>query len=514
MAWDGYEDEPEPEPESGVGYFIMIGLGLFFLLPVFIALTDPGYEGNDEGIKYYILLSGLLGGVLTFIALKGLITPDKGVAARKIKKHFQLLVTRKNQKHIQLLATEFLEKGYSIWTTRGLQHFEAAMEQAVHVDQLLWKQIVFWPEEDTSTKSKSPSFVSPSFSNNKSIHLAGYVSTPQSLMVLPAHTANISRASIWQSQTESDPVELNLFETASHSASESKDNEAVVMSGLDQLSCIELYFADMITAEYLSTNGRIGQLKVTLRDGRSITLQSNPEVTALVREAIRTTKGVTPGIAPTPTITPDENVRFGTAFFASEDGYLITCHHVIKDAKEITIVLSDGTNLPARIVQADKVNDVALLKTDTTSKALPVSDSSHLTKGEEVFTLGYPHIGVQGQEQKATFGRVNSVSGIQDDIRFIQIDVPIQPGNSGGPLIDSKGQVVGIVTSTLDPYATLITSGSIPQNVNYAIKADYFLPLVRNLGGKLKEGPAERQITNMSDAVRDSELSVALVLAK
>jgi len=92
--------------------------------------------------------------------------------------------------------------------------------------------------------------------------------------------------------------------------------------------------------------------------------------------------------------------------------------------------------------------------------------------------LGYPLITIQGQEQKATFGKVNALSGIQDDIRFLQIDVPIQPSNSGGPLIDRKVRVIGVTNATLDVLNTLKESGSLPQNVNYAVKSDYIILLI------------------------------------
>ena len=84
-------------------------------------------------------------------------------------------------------------------------------------------------------------------------------------------------------------------------------------------------------------------------------------------------------------------------------------------------------------------------------------------------TLGYPRPRLQGARQKATFGRVNSAKGIHDDISNVQVDLPIQPGNSGGPLIDSKGRAVGVVASTLGLHS---------QNVNYAIKIDLLHTLI------------------------------------
>ena len=88
-------------------------------------------------------------------------------------------------------------------------------------------------------------------------------------------------------------------------------------------------------------------------------------------------------------------------------------------------------------------------------------------------TLGYPSPELQGAGQKATFGRVNSPSGPRDDARLAQIDAPVQPGNSGGPLLSTGGEVVGVVTATL--------RGDF-QNVNYAVKIDYLWPLLVRCG--------------------------------
>ncbi len=168
----------------------------------------------------------------------------------------------------------------------------------------------------------------------------------------------------------------------------------------------------------------------------------------------------------------------GTGFFVSRDGYIISASHVIQDAKEIAVVLRSGDTLRATVKGIDDANDIALLKVARIGKPLPVLSSNAIAVGDQVFTIGYPLIDIEGQEQKTTFGHVNALSGMQDDVRFVQIDAPIQPGNSGGPLLDSRGRVVGVVTRTLDPAALLKQSGIVPQNANYAVKSDYILPLM------------------------------------
>jgi len=189
-------------------------------------------------------------------------------------------------------------------------------------------------------------------------------------------------------------------------------------------------------------------------------------------------------IATLPSAGPPQRTRkekgysTGTGFFVSADGYVISAYHVIQDAEDVAVVLRSGDTLPAAVKGVDQANDIALLKVRRGGKPLPIASSKGVAVGDRVFTIGYPLIDIEGQEQKTTLGHVNALSGIQDDVRFVQIDVPIQPGNSGGPLLDSHGRVVGVVTRTLDSAVLLKQSGIVPQNANYAVKSDYVLPLM------------------------------------
>lgn len=210
----------------------------------------------------------------------------------------------------------------------------------------------------------------------------------------------------------------------------------------------------------------------------------------------------------------NKSVNTGTGFFVSETGHLITNYHVIEDAVNISIILTNGKTILAEVVLKDKINDIALLKANIKSKGLKISSSTTVGKGEEVFTLGYPLIGLQGQEQKATFGRVNALSGVKGDIRYFQVDIPIQPGNSGGPLIDRNGNVVGLITAMLSQLNTLRKTGVLPQNVNYAIKSDYIIPLLATKNIHQKSNIEPHKIFDFSELIESSEDSVVLVIAK
>lgn len=204
----------------------------------------------------------------------------------------------------------------------------------------------------------------------------------------------------------------------------------------------------------------------------------------------------------------------GTGFFVSTNGHLVTNFHVIEGSNDITVSLpSQGSTFKARVIQNDPANDIALLKIEKATQPIPIASQFSRSKGDEVLTLGYPLVSIQGQEQKASFGRINALTGIKDDIRFLQIDIPIQPGNSGGPLLDDRGLVVGVVTATLNQLIALRASGSLPQNVNYAVKSDYIMPLLNMHSiGNLDTGKYGQ--LSMKDIIASREASVVLVIAK
>jgi S1-C subfamily serine protease len=203
----------------------------------------------------------------------------------------------------------------------------------------------------------------------------------------------------------------------------------------------------------------------------------------------------------------------GTGFFITADGYLLTAYHVVKEADSIQIWTNKGLK-PASIVRADTVNDIALLKVDGIQcEALAVQSSRGVKVGAEVFTLGFPNIQLQGTEAKYTNGHINSLSGFADDPRLFQISAAIQPGNSGGPLLRPDGTVVGIVVAKLDEIATANTTGSLPQNVNYALKSSFvlsFLEALPELSGKLS--PVGTPNLPQTQTVEKAAKSVAMVL--
>ncbi len=203
----------------------------------------------------------------------------------------------------------------------------------------------------------------------------------------------------------------------------------------------------------------------------------------------------------------------GTGFFVSDDGYLVTCEHVVHGAISFSIKTASGS-IPARLVAKNSAIDIAVLKVSGTYPALPLAPNPQVKLGDSVLTIGFPNTDLQGVAPKLTKGEISSLSGIRDNPRYFQISVPVQPGNSGGALVDERGNVVGVVTSRLDDVATYETSGALPQNVNYAVKGGLvykFLTKVPELSGKLK---APNTTKEQEAANTAAEKAAVLVIAE
>ncbi len=193
------------------------------------------------------------------------------------------------------------------------------------------------------------------------------------------------------------------------------------------------------------------------------------------------------------------SIKGGTGFVISETGYVVTNFHVINKSNKIELsfnIDSSFVTYDAKVVATDQANDIAILKIDdnkfTGFDKVPYVLSDDYSVGEKVFTIGYPQPELMGTDFKYTSGEINSLTGIENNVSMMQISAPIQPGNSGGPLFNEKGDVVGITTSTLNPFYTAKYGNSIPQNVNYAVKSDYVKPIVKQYIDKTTNQIAEK----------------------
>ncbi len=170
----------------------------------------------------------------------------------------------------------------------------------------------------------------------------------------------------------------------------------------------------------------------------------------------------------------------GTGFFVTPDGYVVTNFHVIEDKSTFAVRDAKGAFYRANVVRGDPANDLALLKIEGRFPALKVGNSASVKKGQRVLAVGYPNVFVQGNESKVTDGIINSLSGYKGEASNFQISVPVQGGNSGGPLVSEAGTVYGVIVAKLNVAA----SGEVMQNVSYAIKSKVLLDFLATAGVK------------------------------
>lgn len=201
----------------------------------------------------------------------------------------------------------------------------------------------------------------------------------------------------------------------------------------------------------------------------------------------------------------------GSGFVLSPNGVIVTNYHVVDGAKGIDVLINRGGEVKtykAKVVISDKTNDISLLKIDDTTftrfATLPYAVNTRiLDVGASVFALGYPMSDILGEEIKLTDGLISSKTGYQGDIVTYQISAPIQPGNSGGPLFDQNGNIVGI------------TNAGVPdaQNVGYAIKASYLRNLV-DVAPETITLPTQNSISGLSFTEKIKRLTPYVVLIK
>jgi S1-C subfamily serine protease len=198
-------------------------------------------------------------------------------------------------------------------------------------------------------------------------------------------------------------------------------------------------------------------------------------------------------------------------------GYIVTNYHIIEGHKKITLILVDGKKIPATVYLGDKINDIVLLKVADPRDlppALPIAISKP-GMGTKVFTIGYPHPDILGANPKLTDGLISSLTGLQNDPRTYQITIPLHAGNSGGPLLNLNGEVVGIVTSKLDAIRVFTWTGDLPQNVSYAVKISYLKALIDSMTAKTYPiNELSRESADLERLAKRLQKSVMIVLAE
>lgn len=179
---------------------------------------------------------------------------------------------------------------------------------------------------------------------------------------------------------------------------------------------------------------------------------------------------------------PDEDrlriIATGSGFFVNDNGYLVSNYHVIEICQAVGVPL-DGQIFPVKILASDIVNDLIVGKIELNGKNPYLSiNTEGAYLGDNILAAGFPLDNDLSESIKVTRGIVSSMSGMGNNYSQYQIDAAVQGGNSGGPLLDDKGTVVGVVVSQIDKVRYLAEENYIPENVNFAVKSqnlDIFL---------------------------------------
>lgn len=186
---------------------------------------------------------------------------------------------------------------------------------------------------------------------------------------------------------------------------------------------------------------------------------------------------------------------YGTGFFVTSAGHALTNFHVVEGCRAIGAML-DGIFVPATVVRSDERNDLSLIRVQVTQQ-VPFArfrGGGMARPGDGVVVAGYPLQNVLQNGLNVTVGNVSSLAGLGGNTALVQISAPVQPGNSGGPLMDLSGSIIGVVVSKLDAQRIAEATGDIPQNVNFAVHGSVARLFVESTGQRTQDQPAGAEL--------------------
>lgn len=204
---------------------------------------------------------------------------------------------------------------------------------------------------------------------------------------------------------------------------------------------------------------------------------------------------------------PTDTKKFGSGFVVSNQGHILTNNHVVAGCK--TLVTRDGK--PLQVLSRNASSDLALLQADFAPSAVAVFRTGPAPKlGDSVVAFGFPLPGLLSSDGNVSSGILSATSGLQNDVRFVQISAPVQPGNSGGPLFDSSGHVIGVVVAKLDAVKVAQVTGDVPQNVNFAVHWAEVRAFLDDAGVPYRKELSQHATTTRSIAAAATQVAVAI----
>ncbi len=174
-------------------------------------------------------------------------------------------------------------------------------------------------------------------------------------------------------------------------------------------------------------------------------------------------------------------VATGSGFFVSRAGHLVTNNHVVATCAEVRVTEGERST-PAKVLAADPDRDLALVQLAHATPAAVFHGSEKLRPGESVVVVGFPLSGLLTSDAIVTTGIISALAGPRDDRHLLQISAPIQPGNSGGPLLDASGHIVGVVVASMSTLKLAKATGAIPENINFAINGEEAKAFLKSQG--------------------------------
>ncbi|MEO4000296.1 trypsin-like peptidase domain-containing protein [Mesorhizobium sp. CAU 1732] len=202
----------------------------------------------------------------------------------------------------------------------------------------------------------------------------------------------------------------------------------------------------------------------------------------------------------------------GSGFIVNQNGYIVTNAHVVEGCTGIRVVHGLGEPVAASVLDVSEFSDLAILKAPLAAPtAISFRAGTPLQLGENVVVFGFPLTGVLSSQGNLTVGNLTALSGMRGDPSTLQISAPVQPGNSGGPVLDSRGQLIGVVVSKLDTLAVAGVIDDIPQNVNFAIRSSVLENLLQSrsvdyerAGSNLPELP----VTKLAEIAKTATVTI------
>jgi S1-C subfamily serine protease len=221
------------------------------------------------------------------------------------------------------------------------------------------------------------------------------------------------------------------------------------------------------------------------------------------------------GENPSPPAARSASVLIGAGIAVSADGLVLTNHHVAQGCESLSVLDARRERSSATVVGSDVANDLALLRAE---RGFPSAASfrlgAPLQAGEAVMVVGFPLASVLGYEPNVAFGYVSATGGLRGDATRFQISAPVHKGNSGGPILDQAGQVIGIVTSKLDAAAVQKRTGDLPQNISFGVRGEVAQAFLERHAAAFRSVGAGARLENTEVAAIGRAITVLVACRK